>query len=221
MRNRILTGSAFSVGLFLGVIFGFAGDPQSRRPASKPDTAAPAPSRPYLSTGFPQVVVVSGTDREMGIQYGEQAAEAIYHNVAIFKSRLYDSVGKDAAEKDMQVWDHYLTKHDPGYRDWLLGIREGCRRKGYEVSYIDLLMVLVYPTELWSRPKAPYPAETRIASARANPVLTPGRDFHSCNTFAAAGTAALPVRVPCYLLPAFSSRQLPDFRISAPEFSSK
>ena len=46
---------------------------------------------PYLSTGFPQVVVVAGTNHEMGVQYGEQASAAIVHNIAIFKSRLYDA----------------------------------------------------------------------------------------------------------------------------------
>ena len=31
---------------------------------------------PYVSTGFPRVVVVSGSNYDMGVQYGEQAAAA-------------------------------------------------------------------------------------------------------------------------------------------------
>ena len=50
---------------------------------------------PYLSTGFPQVVVVSGTNYEMGVQYGRQTAPAILHNMVIFKSKLYDAHGGD------------------------------------------------------------------------------------------------------------------------------
>jgi hypothetical protein len=189
MNRRILLKSGLAIGLCLVVLWinGFAGNPQKSRPASNPDLAISPPSQPYLSTGFPQVVVVSGTDREMGIQYGEQAAAAIVHNVAIFKSRLYDSLGSETTDKDMQVWNYYLTKHDPTYREWLLGIIEGCKHKGYEVSYLDLIMLVVYPTELWARPKAPYPAETRITSPGIAPPATPKSDHHSCNTFAATG----------------------------------
>lgn len=189
MNRRIDVGSGFALGLCLIVFWmtGFVGAPQRNRSESNPDFAASPPSQAYLSTGFPQVVVVSGTDREMGIQYGEQAAAAIVHNVAIFKSRLYDSLGRETAEKDMQVWDYYLTKHDPAYKEWLHGIIEGCKHKGYVVSYLDLMMLVIYPTELWARPKAPYPAETRIAASNVTPPTASRGDHHSCNTFAASG----------------------------------
>jgi hypothetical protein len=188
-NRRILVGSGSILGFCLVVfwITGFAGSAQRNPAAPKPDAATSAPSQPYLSTGFPQVVVVSGSDREMGLQYGEQAGAAIFHNVAIFKSRLYDSLGKQTAERDMQAWDYYLTKYDPAYKEWLNGIMEGCKHKGYDVSYIDLMMLVIYPTELWARPKAPYPAETRLASADLTPPPASGADHHSCNTFAATG----------------------------------
>lgn len=158
------------------------------RSSSNPALAAFPPPQPYLSTGFPQVVVVSGSDREMGIQYGEQTAAAIVHNVAIFKSHLYETFGRETADKDMQVWDYYLTKYDPTYKQWLDGIIEGCRHRGYEVSYLDLMMLVVYPSELWGRPKAPYPAETRIAPPKAAPPSNSQGDHHSCNSFAATGS---------------------------------
>ncbi|MGD0661448.1 MAG: C45 family peptidase [Syntrophorhabdales bacterium] len=151
--------------------------------------AAAAPPPPYLSTGFPQVVVVSGTDHEMGVQYGEQTAPAIVHNVAIFKSRCYDGHGRDKVTKDMQVWNYYLEKYDPAYKDWLQGIMEGCKNKGYNVEYFDLIMLMVYPTELWARPKAPYPAETNIvASTQVSPAPPALGSYHGCNTFAAKGS---------------------------------
>ncbi len=190
-RNRpIPRALCLVIGLCLIVLWmtGFAAGPQKIRSASKAGLAAHPPSQPYLSTGFPQVVVVNGTDREMGIQYGEQTAAAIVHNVAIFKTRLYDSIGRETTNRDMQVWDYYLKKHDPVYREWLLGIMDGCKRKGYDVSYLDLIMLMVYPTELWSKPKAPYPSETGIVQPRAASSTAPKSRPHSCNTFAATGT---------------------------------
>jgi len=149
--------------------------------------AAAAPPPPYLSTGFPQVVMVSGTNYEMGVQYGEQTAPAIAHNVAIFKSRCYDTHGRDKVTEDMQVWNYYLVKHDPAYKDWLQGIVDGCRQKGYEVDYLDLVMLMVFPAEMWSRPKTPYPEETRVAWTGVSPDAPSDGSFHSCNTFAAKG----------------------------------
>jgi len=188
-NHRILhsSGVVLVVCVIVFWMTGFAGSAQKSRAISSAERAPAVPSQPYLSTGFPQVVTVSGTDREMGIQYGEQAAPAIVHNVAIFKSRLYDSLGRETTESDMRVWDYYLTRHDPVYREWLYGILEGCRNKGYEMSYLDLIALMIYPTELWSRPKAPYPAETRISTPKAALPAISGSGFHSCNTFAAAG----------------------------------
>lgn len=150
-------------------------------------TASVTPE-PYVSTGFPQVVVVSGSDYEMGVQYGNQTAPAIMHNLAIFKSKLFAAYGAETVGKDMQVWDYYLKKYDPALGDWINGIVAGCKEKGYDVSYSDLVLIMVYPTELWSRPSDPYPAETNVQNA-ASAVKAPAKTFHSCNTFSATGTA--------------------------------
>jgi hypothetical protein len=109
-------------------IFGCAEEAWKGGPA--PSAAAPVVStpQPYVTTGFPQVVVVSGTNYEMGVEYGEQAGAAIAHNVAMFKSRLYDKFGTETVTKDMQVWDYYLGKYDPVYKDWLRGIVDGCKQ---------------------------------------------------------------------------------------------
>lgn len=189
IKNSISRGISLSFALCL-ISVQLAGCKTDLRRESIAGTAAAAVTSappPYLSTGFPQVVVVSGTDHEMGMQYGEQAGAAILHNVAIFKSRLYDAYGSETVAKDMQAWDYYLTKYDPAYRDWLQGIIEGCKRKGYEVIYPDLIALMVYPTQVWAKPKAPYPAETKIAWMKASPNPAPNRQYHSCNSFAATG----------------------------------
>lgn len=129
---------------------------------------SPPPS--YVPTGFPQVIVVSGTNYEMGYQYGQQAGQAILHNATIFKSKLYDVYGKDVVDEDMKVWDYYLKLYNQGLRDWIQGISDGCKSKGYNVGYYDVLIAHIFPTELWARPSQPYPA-----------------GYHSCNSFAAKG----------------------------------
>ena len=159
------------------------------------DNSAPAGKSapaPFNYTGLPKVIVVSGTDYEMGVQYGEQASAAIEHNLALFKSRLNKAFGSANVEKDMKVWDYYIRKFDPTLVQWIEGIKEGCRKKGVEAGYLDILAVTVYPAEMWQRPKIPYPKEARVEAAEKRLLAgadTDNYEYHSCNAFAAAGAA--------------------------------
>jgi hypothetical protein len=86
-----------------------------------------------------KVVVVSGTNYEMGVQYGEQAAKFIAVNRDIVWNILDTQVldpdsgeplGHSVIEKDIQVWTYYLEKHDLELKDWLLGIRRAAKTRG-------------------------------------------------------------------------------------------
>ena len=133
MKRKVSFFSGFGFVLVLCFMMiqlaGCAGDLQRASGTSAVPVVASSTPQPYLSTGFPQVVVLSGTDHEMGVQYGEQTAPAIVHNVAIFKSRCYDGHGRDKVTKDMQVWNYYLEKHDPAYKDLAAGDRRGMQEQ--------------------------------------------------------------------------------------------
>jgi len=188
MKRTMLYGLSLLIGFWL-IVF------------QVPNVSYGAPE-PYFSTGFPKVVVVSGSNFEMGQQYGEQAAAAISHNLAIMKSHLYEVHGKTNVDNDMKVWDFYNKEHDPGLQDWFKGIVKGCKKKKVKVSYNDLVLLMVYPTELWARPYSPYPEEAskkgKLKAARKKqlkagitiPELNiEEKKHHSCNSFAATGTA--------------------------------
>ena len=183
-KNKIFCGFCFLFFFYLSLLQAvvYAGEEQKTYGAEVSDVP-----QAYVTTGFPQVVVVSGTNFDMGAQYGEQATAAIVHNVALFKSRLNDKFGSEKVKKDMEAWGYYLKKYDPVYVEWLQGIVDGCKRKGHVVTYLDLIALMVYPTEFWARPNAPYPEETRVSSIKG--VFTPSStgEYHACTTFAAAG----------------------------------
>jgi hypothetical protein len=154
-----------------------------------------------------KVVVVSGTNYEMGVQYGEQAAELIAANRDVTNELLstrvcYDypvcqmPVPPDVVAKDIQVWTYYLEKYDPQLKEWLLGISKGCKNKRFEVSYADLIALMVLPQEIWARPAGSYPAETGVVASLPNKgsnLLAKGRTdirpVASCTSFAATGSA--------------------------------
>jgi hypothetical protein len=160
-----------------------------------------------------RVVVVSGSNYEMGVQYGEQAADLIAINrdatwnllktkvtwvvgVDLNGDPIYDIVPLAVIEKDIQVWTYYLEKYDPKLKEWLLGIVKGCKNKGLDVSYVDLVALMVLPQEMWARPSWPYPAETKVAayestksSVLAARKRTNTQAMASCTSFAATGNA--------------------------------
>jgi hypothetical protein len=141
-------------------------------------------------SGMPPVIVVSGSNYEMGYQCGEQAADLIYHNHMLTWSRLVSVYGEEGATKDMEVWAYYLWKYNPGLKDWLKGMSAGCKAQGYKVSALQIAAISLYPTQLWARPDAPYPDETgygAIAQASAN--SAGAEEYHSCSAFAAMGNA--------------------------------
>jgi hypothetical protein len=146
-----------------------------------------------------RVVVVSGTNYEMGVQYGEQAAELIAVNRdVVWDEILLPKVGLDreVIEKDIEVWTYYQKKWDPGLTDWFNGISRGCKNKGFEVSYADLVALMVYPQEVWARPAMEYPPETGVTAAAPSKkstllaaARTDIRPRSSCTAFAATGDA--------------------------------
>ena len=167
MKRTMLYGLSVLIGLWL-IMF------------QVPNISYGAPE-PYVSTGFPRVVVVSGSNYDMGVQYGEQAAAAIGHNLAIMKSHLYEVHGKTTVDNDMKVWDFYNKEHDPGLQDWFKGIIKGCKKQKVKVSDSDLVLLMVYPTELWARPYSPYPEEAtkgaKLKAARKKTIA--GRGYHT------------------------------------------
>lgn len=152
-----------------------------------------------------RVVVVSGSNYEMGVQYGEQAADLIAANRDVTWQLLDTQVtaypggpplGRSVILKDIQVWTYYFEKYDPQLKDWLLGISKGCENKGFEISYVDLVAIMVLPQEVWARPQMPYPAETQVTayapsdrSVLSAKARTNTQAASSCTAFAATGSA--------------------------------
>jgi len=181
MKKKTLLASIIICTIIFGLFVGWAGK----------GFASMAIPPAQSTSGMPPVVVVSGSNFEMGYQYADQVANLIYHNVALLKSRLIQKCGKETMEKDMKVWAYYMEKHDSGLKDWLRGIQVGCRQKGYNISYIDLVAITVYPAQMWARPDIPYPPETGVGStAQAlKQSSDTERQYHACTSFAASAEA--------------------------------
>lgn len=161
----------------------------SAAPASSTTTGNPVPEA-IATEANPPVIVVSGTNEEMGHQYGSQAADLIYRNAILLKSKIVAQYGEELTMTDMQVWSYYADKYNPGMRGWLEGMQAGLKDKGYQVDYLDLLLITVFSGEMWCRPDVslPYPEETGIVLPESAAKNTEA-DIHSCTGFVAEGEA--------------------------------
>jgi hypothetical protein len=180
--------------IILALPFCFILSCQSQHTKAEPE--ASESSVPVTYPGVPQVIVVSGTDYEMGVQYGRQSAPSIHHNLALFKTTLHQVFGKETVDKDMKVWAYYIEKHDPALKEWLEGISAGCRETKRKISYIDLVLITVFWSESWARPNAPYPDEAlkkaKLPESKTgahSSIREVDNKVHACSSFAATGTA--------------------------------
>ncbi|MBA7498490.1 hypothetical protein ES704_01227 [subsurface metagenome] len=89
-----------------------------------------------------EVIFVSGTNYEMGYDYGYQVAEQIRACVdgcwmkAITKAGNYDeAIGR------LQGFQYYIKKYTPELIDEMIGIANGATAAGFKTSYADILVV--------------------------------------------------------------------------------
>ena len=148
----------------------------------------------HLADGCSNAVILTGTSKQMGYQYGCKFAEKwkqydILIKASIFNSPLttsmygYEPPEKDQAKKDMQALLYIAKKYSPEYVEWLEGLQEGLESQGVILELEDILMVATYPDERWARPGGKYPEgfdENNEAEGTA-----PIRPY--CNGFAASG----------------------------------
>ena len=91
--------------------------------------------------------------------YGEKLAFKIHALVTVLKAALYQTNGEETATKDLKTQAFMADKYDPTFREWCEGIVEGCVNKGVEITYLDVIMLAVYPSVRWARAEGPYPEE--------------------------------------------------------------
>ena len=149
------------------------------------------------TTGCPEAVVLKGTTRQMGIQYGRRfAVKWKNYDILIkasifgtpFTTAMYGYVPpeKAKAKRDMQALLYVADKYCPDYRNWLEGLQEGLAGEGVILDIEDILMAATYPDERWARPGGNYPAGFD-AEAEGGSTTAP-RPY--CNGFAVSGEAA-------------------------------
>lgn len=99
------------------------------------------PARDTLPPSILPIVILQGSDYEMGSQYGAQAAAYIETTrVAKWASALQDFSRADV-ERALQANQHYIQKFTPEWIDFMRGMADGATAAGYPLTYQDVLLM--------------------------------------------------------------------------------
>jgi hypothetical protein len=87
------------------------------------------------------VIILSGSDYEMGFQYGQQAGFYIEVNMEAAWADALKTFSRDEVIRTLKANQHYIQKFTPECIEIMKGIADGASADGYRISYTDILLL--------------------------------------------------------------------------------
>jgi hypothetical protein len=87
------------------------------------------------------VIILKGTDYQMGYQYGQQAGaylEKVKEDQWVSALKAYN---QDQVHQALKANQFFIRKYTPQYVDFMKGMAEGAASAGYPINYIDVLLM--------------------------------------------------------------------------------
>jgi hypothetical protein len=161
--NRIVIGWALFalvlVILLVVIIPAFLAGPAAKLSSlaarSSPAPLAPLAGEPFLSSTFPAddpsrdsippsilpVVILAGSDYEMGFQYGEQAAAYIDRTREDKWASALRRFSRDEVLRALKANQTFVRSYTPEWLDFMQGMAEGATKAGRPMTYTDVLLM--------------------------------------------------------------------------------
>jgi hypothetical protein len=122
---------------------------------SSPSSPASAIPSPFLSSTFPAddpsrdslppsilpVVILRGSDYEMGFQYGQQACAYIERTREDKWASALQRFSREEVLKALQANQTFVRRYTPEWIDFMKGMAEGATKAGYPMTYTDVLLM--------------------------------------------------------------------------------
>jgi len=121
---------------------------------SSSNAAAPAPSS-FLSSTFPAddpardsippsilpVVILKGSDYEMGFQYGEQACAYIDRTREDKWASALRRFSREEVLRALRANQSFVKRYTPEWIDFMKGMADGATKAGFPMTYTDVLLM--------------------------------------------------------------------------------
>lgn len=99
------------------------------------------PAADELPASILPVLILSGSDYEMGFQYGQQAAAYISKTRDGKWASALMQFTRGEIEQALKANQHYIKKYTPELIDLMIGMADGATTAGYPLSYTDVLLI--------------------------------------------------------------------------------
>ena len=103
--------------------------------------AAEAEMRKVLPPGILPVVILSGSDYEMGYQYGQQVGPYLDREKEAKWASALQSFSREKVLYMLKGNQHYIEKYTPENIEIMEGIADGATSAGFKLSYTDVLLM--------------------------------------------------------------------------------
>ncbi len=100
-----------------------------------------AQSRELLPPDILPVVILQGSDYEMGYQYGQQAGAHIAANARGSWASALQRFSPDGVRRGLKANQHFIRRHTPENIEIMRGMAAGATGAGFPLSYEDALMM--------------------------------------------------------------------------------
>ncbi len=94
-----------------------------------------------LPPGILPVVIISGSDYEMGFQYGQQAAQYIEVNVIANWATALQQFRREEVLNTLKINQYFIEQYTPENIEIMKGMADGASAQGFDISYQDILLM--------------------------------------------------------------------------------
>lgn len=121
------------------------------------------------------VVFLSGSDYQMGFQYGQQAGQYIEMIKEASWVEVLQEQSREEVLNSLKRFRYYIDKYTPEAIEQIKGMVDGSKAAGYEISFGDVLVINCVPKKM--------PQNTLLTNKKEEPPL------EECSVFAAWGSS--------------------------------
>jgi hypothetical protein len=99
------------------------------------------PARDAAPPGILPIVILKGSDYEMGCQYGSQACAAINRHREAKWAAALQRFGREQVLQALQVNRSFVKKYTPEWIDFMRGIADGATATGFPMDETDIMLL--------------------------------------------------------------------------------
>jgi hypothetical protein len=127
-----------------------------------------------LPPGILPVIILSGSDYDMGYQYGQQAGHYIEINKTAAWASALQRFSRDDIIRALKANQHYIQKYTPENIEIMKGMADGASAAGFNVTYQDIILL---------NGTLPKPESSDYPKGAENDALPPGKGCSVCSAW--------------------------------------